>query len=142
MSANEDMIPLLQSVDLFREVPPKILRTIAESGRVVEHKPGHEVTSDGSRGAAFHLITAGTAEVEVRGQRRGDLKTGDSFGEISLIDGLPRSATVRAGVDGMTTFAIASWDFLPILDENPTVSRTMLKVLCARIRAAEATAAD
>ena len=138
MSANEEVIPLLASVDLFREVPPKVLKTIAAAGRIVEHKPGHEVTSDGTRGAAFHLITEGTAEVEVRGKPRPGLKRGDGFGEISMIDGLPRTATVRAGTDGMTTFALASWDFLPILDENPTVSRTMLKVLCARIRTAEA----
>ncbi len=142
MSANEEVIPLLASVDLFRELPPKVLKTIAAAGRVVKHDPGHEVTSGDSRGAAYHLITEGTAEVLVRGVERPGLKRGDGFGEISLIDGRPRSATVRAGSDGMSTFALASWDFLPILDENPSVSRTMLKVLCARIRAAEASAAE
>ena len=142
MATNEKVIPLLASIDLFKDVPPKVLKRIAAAGRLVEHQPGHEVISDGSRGAGFHLITEGSAEVEVRGKPRPALKSGDSFGEISLIDGLPRSAAVRAGATGMTTFALVAWEFLPILRENPSVSLSLLKVLCARIRSAETSAAE
>jgi CRP/FNR family transcriptional regulator, cyclic AMP receptor protein len=140
--ANEEVIPLLASTDLFKDVPRKILKKIAAAGKLVEHQPGHEVISDGSRGAAFHLITSGGADVQVRGKPRLGLKSGDSFGEISMIDGLPRSAAVRAGAAGMTTFALVAWEFLPILKENPSVSHSLLKVLCARIRSIEQSAAE
>jgi CRP/FNR family transcriptional regulator, cyclic AMP receptor protein len=138
--ANQDIDQMLGSVDLFKDVSPKVLKRIAGAGREVEFGPGFEVTTDGSTGVAFHLITEGSAEVEVGGKPRPSLSVGQSFGEISLLDGLPRSATVRAGEGGMKTFALSSWAFLPILDENPTVARGLLKVLCGRIRAAESAA--
>ena len=136
--ANEDIAAMLGSVDLFKGVSPKVLKRIAGAGRVVGFDPGFEVTTDGSSGVAFHLIVAGSAEVSVGGQPRGTLGARDSFGEISLLDGLPRSATVRAGGDGMKTFALTSWEFLPILDENPSIARGLLKVLCGRIRSIDA----
>jgi CRP/FNR family transcriptional regulator, cyclic AMP receptor protein len=141
--ANKDIDQMLGSVDLFKDVSPKVLKRIAGAGRSVEFQPGFEVTTDGSTGVAFHLITEGSAEVQAGGKSRAALTVGQSFGEISLLDGLPRSATVRAGENGMKTFALTSWDFLPILDENPSVARGLLKVLCGRIRAIEsASAAD
>ena len=72
----------------------------------------------------------------VGGTDRPALGPGDYFGEISLIDGKPRSATVRAETP-LTTISLASWSFLPILDDQPEVSKQLLKVLCARVRAAE-----
>jgi CRP/FNR family transcriptional regulator, cyclic AMP receptor protein len=140
--ANEDIADMLGSVDLFKAVPPKVLKRIAGAGRVVDFAPGFEVTTDGSTGVAFHLIMEGSAEVEVGGKARASLKPRQGFGEISLLDGLPRSATVRAGDQGMKTFALTSWEFLPILDENPTIARGLLKVLCARIRAIDAAQAS
>jgi len=138
--ANEDVAVMLGSVDLFKGVAPKVLKRIAGAGRVVTFDPGFEVTTDGSSGIAFHLIMEGSAQVLVHGESRGTLAARDSFGEISLLDGLPRSATVRAGEQGLRTFALTSWEFLPILDENPSVARGLLKVLCARIRAIDVAA--
>jgi CRP-like cAMP-binding protein len=138
VAANEDLTQMLAAVDIFREVPPKMLKRIADSGKVVDFAPGHEVTTGGSHGVAFHLVTDGSAEVEVGGRPRGTLRPGQGFGEISLIDGLPRSATVRAGDGGLQTFALSAWEFRPLLEENPTVAYALLKGLCARLRAAEA----
>lgn len=136
--ANEDIADMLGSVDLFKSVPPKVRERIAGAGRVVEFAPGYEVTTDGTSGVAFHLIMEGSAEVEVGGKPRATLAPRQGFGEMSLLDGLPRSATVRAGDQGMKTFALTSWEFLPILDENPTIARGLLKVLCARLRSIDA----
>ena len=72
----------------------------------------------------------------VGGNTRPDLGPGDYFGEISMIDGKPRSATVHA-TSPVTTISLASWAFHPILDEHPEVTKELLKVMCARLRAAE-----
>jgi CRP/FNR family transcriptional regulator, cyclic AMP receptor protein len=101
------------------------------------HRPGTTITQQGVEGAGFHLILDGTAVVEVGGEVRATLVEGNSFGEISLIDGRPRSATVIAGENGLTTMAISPLAFEPLLDD-PEVSRTLLKVVTARLRAAEA----
>jgi len=141
VAANEDVVTMLGSVQLFEGLSKRVLRHIAESGRVVTFNPGHEVTQDGVSGVSFHLVLEGGADVEVRGKHRATLGRGDSFGEISMIDGGPRTATVRTGDQGMQTFALSSWEFNGILEENPTIARDLLKVLCARIRSAEAAAA-
>ena len=52
-------------------------------------------------------------------------------------DGLPRSATVVAGPDGLTTFALSALAFEPVVKENPDVAQALLKALTARIRSLE-----
>ena len=86
------------------------------------------------------MILEGSSDVLVHGVHRVTLEAGQYFGETSLIDGKPRSATVTAGPDGMKAFALTAWAFAPVLKENPTAAMTMLKVLAGRLRAAEARA--
>ncbi len=140
--SDKDVAQQLAEVDLFRQVTPRVRKKIAGAGRVVDFQEGFEITTDGANGVAFHLVLEGTADVEIGGTHRRTLGPGETFGEISLIDGLPRTATVLAGSGGLKTFALTSWEFLPILDANPTVAREMLKVLCRRIRDIEDVAAQ
>jgi CRP-like cAMP-binding protein len=86
------------------------------------------------RNLFFHLILAGGTEV-----RRGEelvttLAPGQYFGELSLIDGGPRTADVIAGPDGATTFALPDGAFQRLLAEHPEIAVPMLRVLAARIR--------
>jgi CRP/FNR family cyclic AMP-dependent transcriptional regulator len=131
----------LAAVEFFSGLSEAKRRQIA--GKMVEmkHNPGRLLTEQGTDGASFHLILDGTAVVEVGGEARATLKDGDSFGEISLIDGQPRSATVIAGEGGLVTAALSSFAFAPWLDD-PEVSRGLLRVVTARLRAAEARAAE
>ena len=59
-----------------------------------------------------------------------------------MIDGSPRSATVVAGAEGVTTFALSSLAFAPVIDQNPAVARTLLVSLCARLRTTDALNAE
>jgi CRP/FNR family cyclic AMP-dependent transcriptional regulator len=137
MSSKEEIADELGSVSIFRDLSPKARKSIAEAGREVSHAAGAEVTSDGQSGVGFHLITAGSADVIVGGEVRRTLGPGEYFGEIALIDGKPRSATVRANDDGLTTFALTAWVFKPLLEENPSIAVAMLQALCERIRSLE-----
>ena len=135
----DELVERLAKVDLFNGFSKKSMLKLSRSGREVQHSPGHEIASEGSSGAGFHLILAGEAHVEVGGVNRRDLGPGEHFGEISLVDGKPRSATVRAGDEGLRTFAIPVWEFRALLDEHPEMTRALLDNLCARIRSVEAT---
>jgi CRP-like cAMP-binding protein len=137
MADAETLDQRLAGVDLFAGLPQRALRTISERGREVYHEPGHVVATEGESGIAFHLVLEGSADVEVGGDSRPSLTAGDYFGEISMIDNKPRSATVRAGQDGMKTFSLSAWQFSPLLDNHPEIARAMLVNLCARLRAAE-----
>ncbi len=132
----------LAGVDLFAGLSSRVLRQIAEQGNEVVHPPGHNVATEGDSGVAFHLLLDGSANVEVGGARRRTLSVGDYFGEISMLDKLPRSATVRAGEQGMRTFALSAWKFGPMLDANPEIARILLIHLCGRLMAAEKTTPD
>ena len=135
----DDLVQQLAKVDLFAGFSRKSLQRLSRAGREVQHQPGREVTSEGGGAAGFFLILEGDVHVDVGGIHRRDLGPGEHFGEISLVDGKPRSATVRAGDDGLRAYAIPVWEFRALLDEHPEMTRMLLDNLCARIRSIEAT---
>lgn len=134
--ADVDVVEVLRRTDLFAAVGDRALKSIARQARVVQHAAGAEIAQEGGGAAGFHLIVEGTASVDVHGRTRPELGAGDYFGEIALIDGKPRSATVVA-TSPLTTIALVSWDFRPILRAEPGVAVGVLEVMCARLRAAE-----
>ena len=97
--------------------------------------PGETVTKEGSDAAAFYVIESGTATVTVHGSPRRTLHPGDFFGEIALIDGRARSATVTA--DGeLVCQGITLWDFQPLVQRNPAMAWTLLQTLAGMLREA------
>ena len=136
MAADPEIVEALGRTDLFAGLGRKHLASIASQARLVRHPEGKDITEQGGGAAGFHLIKEGNASVHVSGHDRPGLGPGDYFGEISMIDGEPRSATVHAESE-MVTISIPSWSFHPILEEEPEVAQVLLKVLCARLRAAE-----
>jgi len=130
----EDM---LAEVDLFSGLSRRQVKKLFDHGRTVQHESGKQVSSEGLGALAFHLILDGRATVSVAGTEVRTLGSGDYFGEISMIDGKPRSATVTA-VAPMTTLAIPHQDFERLLADEPDFARGLLVNLCARVREAEA----
>jgi CRP/FNR family transcriptional regulator, cyclic AMP receptor protein len=135
--ANDEALDKLRSVDVFRGLSDKQLRGVVERGRVIDHPDGHVITEEGGSAVGFHLVLDGTATVQLGGQDVRVLKPGEYFGEISLIDGQPRSASVVAG-EGLRTFALVTWEFRPLLEEQPQIALELLNALCGRLREAEA----
>jgi pyruvate,water dikinase len=95
--------------------------------------PGETVIKEGAEAAAFYVIESGTASVTVGGEFRRTLAPGDHFGEISLIDGRPRSATVTAEGE-LVCQGITLWDFQPLVQRNPTMAWTLLQTLAGMLR--------
>jgi CRP/FNR family cyclic AMP-dependent transcriptional regulator len=134
--ADTGVIEQLREVPIFRGLDEKELYRIAEVGKEVRFDAGAVVAEQDGGAAGFHLILDGEVSVDVSGVERARLRNGQYFGEMSLIDGKPRSATVRAEVP-TTTFALTSWQFLPLLDEYPSISRALLVELSGRLRRVE-----
>jgi CRP/FNR family cyclic AMP-dependent transcriptional regulator len=143
----DEIVPALEKVDLFQGLDHKVVRRLAEAGRVESFSPDETVLARGEpvsgwrafspKGVEFHVVLTGTATVILNGAHHGDLGPGDYFGELSLIDGEPRSADIVASTDGLTTFAISKWQFEELLEQHPQIAIPMLRVLTARLRAAE-----
>ncbi len=127
----------LTQVDLFRALPASVLDDLIQGGTTLKFRPGSTVVQQGSPEAGFQLVRKGSASVTVNGVERGALGVGQYFGEMSLIDSAPRSATVVAGPEGVETFAVSPLTFSGLMDKNPQVARALLPVLTARIRSVE-----
>jgi len=126
----------IRSVPLFSDFGDKELHRVAAIAKEVEFPAGKVIAKQGETGVGFHMIAEGEATVSVDGVDHATLGPGTYFGEISLIDGGSRSATVTAATD-LKTVSLTSWDFNALLDQFPELSRTLLIQLCRRLRAVE-----
>ena len=134
----ESLPQFLAKIDLFEGLSKDTLSDLIERGTTLEVPAGRHVIEQGADDAGLQVVLEGSALAEVNGVVREPLEVGDYFGEISMIDGLPRSATVVAGPAGLTTFALSALAFEPVVKENPDVAQALLKALTARIRLLEA----
>jgi CRP-like cAMP-binding protein len=131
MEENE-IAKLLSSVPLFAQIEQHDLMLVAARMKEVHFEPGRVIAKQGDSGVGFHLIVEGEAEVSGEGVPKHSMGAGGYFGEIGLIDGGVRSATVSAATD-LTTLALVSWDFQPLLD-NPVFAKGLLMGLCQLVR--------
>jgi len=138
MSENtKDLQAHLAKVPIFSGLSSRQLGRLAEASRTTTHQAGHEIAREGEGALALHVILDGTAEVRVHGNPRRELGAGDYFGEISLIDGKKRSASVTATTD-LHTLAVPYTPFQQLLESDAGFAVALLKLVCARLRDAEA----
>jgi len=133
----KDLQAHLAAVPIFAGLPKRQLSKLVEASRTTTHHAGHEMAKEGEGALALHVILDGTAEVSVHGNPKRELRAGDYFGEISLIDGKKRSASVRASSD-LHTLAVPYLAFQQLLETESGFAAGLLKMICARLREAEA----
>jgi CRP-like cAMP-binding protein len=135
MARESPALDLLGSVDLFQGLSKKELQAIHNMSREQSFPAGAVVAEEGAAAGRFYLILDGKATVTVGTAHTpvATLGPGDYFGEISLIDGEPRSATVTADAP-LRTLTVASFNFKAILHEYPATARKILLEMCRRVR--------
>jgi CRP-like cAMP-binding protein len=130
-----DWAEVLAQLPLFSQVGKRRLRQVARHARFAEFPPGETIMVKGSRGDSLYVILSGEA-MALRKPAARTLGAGDYFGELALLDGEPRSATVVA-TDHLHVMRLPRRTFLELLEENPTIAQTMLVELGARVRGLE-----
>jgi CRP-like cAMP-binding protein len=138
-TGKQELVEALGSVPIFSELSKKELKEIVDVGTVMDRPAEDDVVTEGGGGVGFHLILAGEAKVVRNGRRIATLGPGQFFGEISVIDDGPRTATVTT-LEGYREFGVSAWDFRPILRANPSITFKLLVHLCGRLREAETVA--
>ncbi|HVD66837.1 MAG TPA: Crp/Fnr family transcriptional regulator [Gaiellaceae bacterium] len=130
-------VDVLRKVPLFADLDDEDLGRLANQMKERRYAEGSPMTSEGSGGAGFFVITEGNATVSVGGEVKSTLGPGDYFGEIALIDEGTRTASITAATD-VTAYGMTSWEFKPFVEDHPQVAWALLKTLAQRLRAAQA----
>ncbi len=132
----EDKIERLKEVPIFEGCGQKQLRSVAKITRVFDVAADTVLARAGEPGDEFFLIIDGTARVEVSPEKRVLLRPGEFFGEMSILDGGPRSATVVADT-AVRLLVISRRHFSMLLKDVPGLTQTLLVTLSNRVRQAE-----
>jgi len=132
---SSDRIERLAGVELFQGFSKGELRQIDKRAKEVEVKAGRVLAKEGEPGREFMLIVEGKARVERGGNVIAHLRDGDLFGELSLIDGEPRNATVVADTP-MVLLVVTKQAFGDLMRSAPTLQRKVLIGVIARLREA------
>ncbi len=125
----------LADIPLFSSLSNKERMELARHVDEVAVRQGTVLTEQGTPGDAFYLIVDGTADVNRSGTKIAVLGAGDAVGEMALLDGEPRSATVVMTSDG-TVLTMPRREFKGVLKEIPAISQKMLVSMSLRLREA------
>lgn len=133
----------LREVSLFDGVQDKALSQIFKLGKVQNHHAGQVIIEEGQAGGSLHIMISGRAEVSKTGKSPSekkylaDLHRGSIFGEMSVFDNAPYSATVKARED-CSVHVIKGEDFKKFLKKNPDVAYevfcTLISLISSRLR--------
>lgn len=132
---SSDRLEKLAGVSLFSGFSKGELRRIDKQAKEVQARAGQVLTKQGEPGREFLLIAQGKARVERDGKVVARLKDGDFFGELSLIDGEPRNATVIAD-SPMVLLVITKTAFGNLMKSSPSLQKKVMTGLITRLREA------
>ncbi len=125
-------ITALERVPFFAGLERGDLEAILSMGKLVSFDAGTSIVERGDPGDAMYVVTSGTAQVDVGG-RYHDLGPGEFFGEMAVVAGRARMATVRAP-ERVEALRIDADDFQGFVLDHPKVALSMLRSLVERLR--------
>ncbi len=131
-------VNVLKELPLFAGMSKRHLRRLAGIAQEVRFPPQSAIVREGSSGQTFYVILDGAVSVISPGWKPIRLQAGDFFGEMSLLDGKERSATIEADTE-VLTLAIARPDFMKMLESEPPMAVAILRELATRLRTLDET---
>jgi CRP-like cAMP-binding protein len=135
--SREEKRSWLEHVPLFRGCEARTLDRLADATDALEFAAGHAIVQQGQVGNGLYIVVSGAVRVVSGDADLARLGPGDFFGELSVIDQQPRTATAMA--EGPTTcLALASWDLIALLEQDSDLVMNLLRELAGRLRRADA----
>ena len=133
-------LDVLVDIPLFADLSRRHLGKVAALGRTKRFPARTSIVTAGTNADAFYVILDGKATVRA-GNRRIPLASGDYFGEMALLDGGVRSASVVADTE-MLVMAIPRRGFLKLLESEPKIAISIMSTLAHRVRSMQATSSS
>ncbi len=135
MKDDDGSVAALRSVSLFAGLDDKALRRIATQAKPYSFQTGTSVIDADSSGrfGRLYAVVSGTAEAQVNGEQVATFGPGSYFGEMSVLDGRPRTATIIA-TSALATYGLSTWNMRALLHEEPEIALHIIDTLTARLR--------
>ena len=134
----EQLVHFLKNVKLFAELGPDSLAKLGTCLKTADFPPGETIVREGAPGVSMYIIKSGLVEVRKKDPATGidflvaQLTEGAAVGEMSLLTGKPRSATVTT-VQPTTVFTLTRADFRNLLTQHPEISLGLARILAERL---------
>ena len=125
-------VQLIKRVPLFERCSKRELEEIASLADELDMPEGRDLTREGAAGREFVVLVEGAADVMRHGRKVNSLASGDFLGEIALVTGAPRTATVTTTSPSRLLVITAS-DFRRLMRNSPSIQLKVLEALAARI---------
>jgi CRP/FNR family cyclic AMP-dependent transcriptional regulator len=132
--AHDTKVDALRKAPLFEGLSRKELEELAKLADDLEVPPGKVLTRQGDTGREFFVLMDGEVEVERDGSSLGKRGAGDFIGEISLLEDMPRTATVTATTQ-LRLFVLTAQSFRSVVEAQPEVENKVLRTLARRLAA-------
>jgi CRP-like cAMP-binding protein len=136
MSSKRDLADALEDVGLFSRCTSRERRTIARHAQTASFPPDTDLVIEGEPGDAMFVILSGTASVVRDGAAVAEVGEGSYFGELAILDGAPRSATIRTKSD-VKVAVLGIRMFRTLLREVPDLAEQLLIGLAGELRKAQ-----
>ena len=133
MAVKTDPTESLRRVPLFAGLDRKELELLAKLTKEQRYEPGATIVKTGGSGHGLYIIKEGKVSVVRDGQKVASMGPGQFFGEISVLDGGPRTADVKAESDTVC-LTLISWEIKPLLMDNAGITYKMLLEMVKRLR--------
>ena len=123
----------LRRVPLFKGLHNDDLQMLSQLVKEQSYKAGAPIVEEGKTGLGLYVIKSGRASIQKQGRVVNRIGPNEFFGEIAVLDGGPRTASVIADADTVC-YPLASWEIKPLLNKNAGLTYKMLVEVVRRLR--------
>jgi CRP-like cAMP-binding protein len=133
MLTSIDRLLLVRGVPIFKELRDDFLVRLASIMNEVSYPSGKMIFAQGQEGRSLYIVVAGQVRVHLGDKDLAILDKGSCFGEMSLFDAEPRSASVTA-ISGCDCLVLTQQQLYEAIDETPDIAVNIIRLLSRRIR--------
>jgi CRP-like cAMP-binding protein len=127
-----DVVSTLSLAPLLADLEPDEIQVLAAVMKQETFRAGDAVTAEGADSEGFFVVESGTGSVSVQGEVRGSIGPGDCIGEVALLMGVERTATVTATTE-LRCYGMSSADFRNIVEGNPAIAWKFMQSMVDRL---------
>jgi CRP-like cAMP-binding protein len=134
--SRQDKVAWLEQVPLFSGCTRELLERLADAANDVAFSEGQVIVQQGQVGNGLYIVMSGEVRILAGADELTRLGPGETIGELSVIDQQPRSASAVAAVETVC-LALASWDLIALVEQDPSLALNLLRQLAGRLRRAD-----